>query len=336
MRDHGHRVPRPVSCRKPSAPPRSPASPPTAASPSISRRTRSTSSTRPKTRSIASTQTAAPRTSAALGSNAIDGEGSGDETPQVGLSIPSSRKESQIAIDESGTATDGDIYVAGGSAHRVDIFSSEGEYKGQLTEYSGGALGETCGVAVDGSGNVYVGDYSHGVHVYEPAANPPVNGDNTATFTTAANPCTMAAGTGATEGFLFVDRYNGELLKLDAATGEVKYTLASGASTVSVDPSSGHIFSARNTGGSSTIDEYDASGASEASLVSSFKPGGTAEGVAANGASEEVYVSRSGTENVEVYGATKVIPDVDHRSTHLQHRRAGPPSPARSTPTGSN
>ena len=246
----------------------------------------------------------------ALGSNAIDGEGSGDETPQLGLSIPSSRKESQIAIDESGTATDGDIYVAGGSAHRVDIFSSEGEYKGQLTEYSGGALGETCGVAVDGSGNVYVGDYSHGVHVYEPAANPPVNGDNTATFTTAANPCTMAAGTGATEGFLFVDRYNGELLKLDAATGEVKYTIASGASTVSVDPSSGHIFSARNTGGSSTIDEYDASGASEASLVSSFKPGGTAEGVAANGASEEVYVSRSGTENVEVYGATKVIPDV--------------------------
>ena len=120
----------------------------------------------------------------------------------------------------------------------------------------------------------------------------------------------MAAGTGATEGFLFVDRYNGELLKLDAATGEVKYTLATGASTVSVDPSNSHIFSARNTGGSSTIDEYDASGATEATLVSSFKPGGTAEGVAANGASEEVYVSRSGTENVEVYGAAKVIPDV--------------------------
>ena len=246
----------------------------------------------------------------ALGSNAIDGEGSGDETPQVGLSIPSSRKESQIAIDESGTATDGDIYVAGGSAHRVDIFDSAGEYKGQLTEYSGGALGETCGVAVDGSGNVYVGDYSHGVHVYEPAANPPVNGDNSATFTTAANPCTLAAGAGASEGFLFVDRYNGELKKLDAATGEVKYTLASGGSTVSVDPSSGHVFSARNTGGSSTIDEYDASGASEASLVSSFKPGSTAEGVAANGASEEVYVSRSGTENVEVYGAAKLVPDV--------------------------
>ena len=246
----------------------------------------------------------------ALGSNAIDGEGSGDETPQVGLSIPSSRKESQIAIDESGTATDGDIYVAGGSAHRIDIFSSEGEYKGQLTEYSGGALGETCGVAVDGSGNVYVGDNSHGVHVYEPAANPPVNGDNTATYTTAANPCTLAAGSGATAGFLFVDRFNGELKKLDAATGEVKYTLATGASTVSVDPTTGHVFSARNTGGSSTIDEYDASGATEASLVSSFKPGSTAEGVAANGASKEVYVSRSGTENVEVYGGAAIVPDV--------------------------
>ena len=246
----------------------------------------------------------------ALGSNAIDGEGTGDETPQVGLSIPSNRKESQIAIDESGTATDGDIYVAGGSAHRVDIFSSAGEYKGQLTEYSGGALGETCGVAVDGSGNVYVGDYNHGVHVYEPAANPPVNGDNSATYTTAANPCTMAAGAGATEGFLFVDRYNGELLKLDAATGEVKYAITTGASTVSVDPATGHVFVARNTGTSSQVDEYDASGAGSATLVSAFKPGSTAEGVAANGASEEVYVSRSGTENVSVYGAAKVVPDV--------------------------
>ena len=235
----------------------------------------------------------------ALGSNVIGG-----------LSIPSSRKESQIAIDESGTATDGNIYVAGGSAHRIDIFNSEGEYEGQLTEYSGGALGETCGVAVDGSGNVYVGDYSHGVHVYEPTANPPVNGDNSATYTTAANPCTLAAGAGATAGFLFVDRYNGELLKLDAATGEAKYTIATGASTVSVDPSNGHVFSARNTGGSSTVDEYDASGATEASLVSSFKPGSTTEGVAANGAAEEVYVARSSTENVEVYGAAKVVPDI--------------------------
>ena len=71
-------------------------------------------------------------------------------------------------------------------------------------------------------------------------------------------------------------------------------------------------------------------------LVSSFKPGSTAEGVAANGASEEVYVSRSATENVEVYGATKVIPDVVTEAPVLQHRRAAPPSPARSTPTGSN
>ena len=94
----------------------------------------------------------------------------------------------------------------------------------------------------------------------------------------------MAAGAGATEGSLFVERYNGELLKLDAATGESKYQLASGASTVSVDPTTGDVFSARNTGGSSTIDEYDASGATEASLASSFEPGGTAEG-----ASEEVY-----------------------------------------------
>jgi hypothetical protein len=48
-----------------------------------------------------------------LGTNAIDGRGAGDLTPQSGLGF-ASPGESQIAVDNSGGATDGNIYVTQG------------------------------------------------------------------------------------------------------------------------------------------------------------------------------------------------------------------------------
>ena len=250
----------------------------------------------------------------ALGSNEIDGEGTGDETPLGHLAFESNRQREQVAIDESGEASDGNVYVTQAAKDVVDIFNGAGEYLGALSESTeGGAFGEPCGVAVDGEGTVYVGDRGDNrIHVFDPAGAVPVNGDSAATsFATLVDPCTMAAGAGATEGFLFVARSTAATLsKLDSTSGELKYEIASGASTVSVDPTTGHVFAARNTGSSSTVDEYDASGATEASLVSSFKPGSTVEGIALSSAAEEVYVARSSTENVEVYGPAKVAPDV--------------------------
>jgi hypothetical protein len=246
----------------------------------------------------------------ALASNAIDGAGGADTTPQGSLSFGTATRV-QIALDESGTATDGDIYVAQASTKLVDVFDSTGTYKGQLTESSEGLLGEICGVAVDSAGALYLGDIGGKVRKYVPAANPPVNGDNTANFATVASPCQIAAGTGATAGFIFVNRSTGELLKVDSATGEVKYTLGSVTHrTVYVNPASGHVYAPRQTGESSEVVEYDASGAGSATTVSAFKPGSTIEGVAVRESSGDVYLTRSGQTKVQVYGPTVTQPDV--------------------------
>ncbi|HZK15907.1 MAG TPA: hypothetical protein VFC52_04910 [Solirubrobacterales bacterium] len=249
----------------------------------------------------------------ALGSNAIDGAGTGDETPQEGLSFSFNDEREQIAIDESGEASDGNLYLTQAGSDVVDIFNPEGEYLGQLSESTeGGEFGEPCGVAVDGEGTVYVGDRGDDlIHVFDPAAAVPVNGDSAAeSIATLSNPCSLAAGTGATAGFLFANQSSGSAHKLDAATGEVKYEIATSVNTLSVDPGTGHVFIAKSCCSSSAVEEYDASGAAEASLVSSFKPGSTVEGVAANSAEEQVYVARSSTEEVEVYGPAAIVPDV--------------------------
>ncbi|HEU4906612.1 MAG TPA: hypothetical protein VFT19_10945, partial [Solirubrobacterales bacterium] len=250
----------------------------------------------------------------ALGSNVIDGEGAEDETAHGHLVFSSERQAEQVAIDESGEATDGNIYVTQSALDVIDIFNAEGEYLGQLSESTaGGAFGEPCGVAVDSEGTIYVGDRGDDmIHVFDPAANPPVNGDITASYATLTNPCGIAAGTGASAGFLFVNRtgFGAQVSKLDAASGELKYQLGGGGSALTVDPGTGHLFIAKNTGSSSVVEELDVSGASEASLVSSFKPGSTVEGVAVNSAEEQVYVSRASTENVEVFGPPAIVPDV--------------------------
>jgi hypothetical protein len=253
-----------------------------------------------------------PANFSALGTNAIDGEGSGppctppsdqcDGTPENGLSFGSAY-EVQVAVDNSGGATDGDIYVT--SAGLIDIFSSEGEYLGQLTASSEGGFGDACGVAVDPDGDVYVGDYENpvtgegGVHVFDPAANPPVEADNTANFATPF-PCTLAAGAGPSAGYIFVAAFDEEVTKLDATTGAEEYVVSPGQNTtVSVDPASGHVFVATGE----EVKEFDASGASSATEVSAIAPAeGAFNGVAVNEETGNVYVTREGSSQVEVYG----------------------------------
>ncbi len=159
----------------------------------------------------------------ALATNVIDGKGGEDATPQVGLSFPQPAVD-QIAVDNSGGLTNGDIYVAQFFSKVVDVFAPSGKYLGQLTASSEGGFGEICGVAVDPAGALYADDFSGKIHKFTPAANPVVNADSSANFATVTEPCTLAAGAGPTAGSLFVSESifapgGGDLFKLDAATG---------------------------------------------------------------------------------------------------------------------
>jgi hypothetical protein len=229
----------------------------------------------------------------ALGTNVIDGS----ETPQGELSFGVAA-EVQIAIDNSGGENDGNIYIPQTSALAVDIFSADGEYLGQLTESSEGAFSSPCGVGVDPLGNVYVGDFGIGIHKFEPAANPPVNGDSAANLSF-PNTCTLAAGSGATNGFIFPAHFVGSIVKLDSTTGAEEYEVpASSTRTVSVDPATGHVFAA----GKEEITEFDASGTASASIVSTTILTGAAQGVAIDESTGKVYVTLANSVNVKVFG----------------------------------
>lgn len=263
----------------------------------------------------------------ALGTNVIDGKGTQpctppsvecDATPQgeilKNIGEPNGVKELQVAIDESGDATDGDIYVTDPGNHVLDVFAPSGTYLGQLTEFKEGPLaegaskplGEPCGVAVDDTGDVYVGDFSSEdlIHKYSPA------GANVANFNSllgTSSPCTLALGSGPTAGFVFVDRLNGELFKLDAGTGELKYKIADANTTVAVDPASGHVFT--TTG--KEVREYDASGATAPTEpLSSILLAQDARGVAVNETTGRIFITRGGSTQVEVWSPAITVPKV--------------------------
>ncbi len=245
-----------------------------------------------------------PDNFSALGTNVIDGQGGPDTTPQNGLEF-GGVSESQIAVDNSGTTTDGNIYVTQGFPNLINVFSSTGAYLGQLTAAGATDFSESCGVAVDSAGAVYVGDSSAGIHKFVPAANPPLNADHTSTFTTTTQPCTLAAGAGATAGFLFPAQYEGPVSKIDSATGELKYTVAPGFhTTVTVNPANGHVYAA-----SGSVEEFDASGAVSATAVTTTTVEGSSKGLAVRGSSGDIYYGVS--DKIQVLsGAVSTSPDV--------------------------
>jgi hypothetical protein len=269
-----------------------------------------------------------PANFSGLGTNVIDarkgpgGKACGEEAASCdvptlpageGLVFSSQAKEAQVTVDESGGATAGDIYVTQAHSHLVDVFSPTGAYLGQLTEYfkkpatkeEPAGLSETCGVGVDGSGDVFLGDYGHGVQVYKPSANPVKNADNVADFTSTLQVCTLAFGAGPTSGFLFATRFAGELFKLNESTGVKEYEISKGDTTVTVDPKTGHVVAAAG----SEVQEFDASGASSATLLHSQAAGGAVNGVSVSGSSGDLYLSRAEDPRVDVYGPVVKMPD---------------------------
>ncbi len=245
-----------------------------------------------------------PANFSALGTNTIDGIGPGDETPQGGLGF-GGPSEVQVAVDDSGTATDGNIYLTQSFANVLDVFAPSGAYLGQLSAAGATPFGFLCGVAVGPGGALYVGDYSNGVHKFAPSANPPLATDHTATFTSVANPCALAVGAGPSAGSLFATTYVGDVSKLDATTGALQYVVSAGANTtISLDPASGHLLAVQGQ----TVSEYDASG-SEALQVASFTAPREVLGLAIDGPSQDLYLARGGNPNLETYGPVVTVPD---------------------------
>jgi hypothetical protein len=261
----------------------------------------------------------------ALGSNAIDGKAGADQTPQGGLEVGGSLAQ-EIAIDNSGGPTDGDIYITQPAKRLVDIFSAEGRYLGQLTATRNGALKEPDGVAVDPDGDVYlsasevVGTH-YGIAKFVPSANPPVNSDNTALFPLEHYETLvhLVAGLGSSAGSLFVsathhtteDVFTPETLKMNEETGEFTEFAKGFRGTATIDPLTGNPILQSNTN-QTEASEFDGSGPTAGSPLSILRVEGhgpSVGGIAANG-SEVFAVTGPADPRVFAYGEPAVVATV--------------------------
>ena len=296
-----------------------------------------------------------PAPFAALGSNTIDGKegpkpcaeepASCDKTPENGIHIDNGVRggSAHIAVDNSGDITDGNIYITQSNQNLVDIFSSEGRYLGQLTELNVPNFGfadfnNPCGVAVDSSGAVYVSGsvpvsnlgLGEMIAKFVPTANPPVNTDNTAYFSTPSGRgnCDIALGAGPTANWIFaaLDNTssgipNESIDKVNKETGESQYFFAESEGLLgvaTVDPSSGRLIVAGRSSISAGVQregealEFDASGSSGAAQTARLVSNGKKqiEGIAADNSGNVYIALGSGNPKIDVYGPPGIVPTV--------------------------
>jgi hypothetical protein len=240
--------------------------------------------------------------SALAGSNVIDGAGGADKVtsgPEEILSTEGISNEAQISIAPPGSAggTAGDIYVTDAFNGRIVVFAPSGAYLAQeaIASYP-------CGVSIGPDGSVYVGDYegaNAGVNKLTPTAPGTFTEAPGSPFAASA-PCNVAAGYGSSAGSVFYGAVGGKIVKLDASTGAEDYEVGvPGAAygVLSVDATTGYLYVA-NQG---RVREFDASGATEATEVSSTPLPFSPRDIGVNGISGNLYVSPLVGSTLDVY-----------------------------------
>lgn len=234
--------------------------------------------------------TGAPANFSALGTSVIEGVGS------LG------KGENQVAVDNSAGPANGDIYIANGS--HVGIYAADGSSLGELGEGPSQPWGEPCGVAVDSSGNVYVGLYPGHVNRYAPSASPVVSGDYNGTLSNVGEICNVAADASGSV-YADVSWANGAVKKYGALQFSELEIDAEGSlltergSAVAVDLSSDDVY----IDNGAEVVEYSSAGeplATAAEYGANRISGSSA--VAIDSANNLLYIADNGHGRVDLFG----------------------------------
>lgn len=223
--------------------------------------------------------------------------------------------DGDIAIDNSGTSSQGQIY-AFSEGQALHGFAPSGvEFGGP--NFPIPPLGDMCGAAVDPQGNIWWSDYYSGLHGFS-SGGASLNQTRVSVFGNCHLAIDPSQPPSPTSGYFYVAHWNGPVVAYDAS-GNQKYTLDSGANFgIAVDPSNGHIY--LDHGGS--IGEYapsttDTPGALLGTIGAPDPAHGFggmcsgSRGVAVDDASGNVYVADCQT-RIDVFGpgVDIVIPTV--------------------------
>jgi hypothetical protein len=259
-----------------------------------------------------------PAPFAALGTNVIDGKeangkpcakepASCDQTPQNGLEI-GLEGSNQIAIDESGGPTNGDIYLSEENSKLIDIFAADGKYLGQLTEAGKREFGAVSGVVVDRTGAIYVSnDFT--VDKFVPSANPATNTDLATTLEMSPGHFAgvLALGSGPTADSLFTISESqgvGHIIQLNKETGQQESEFGDQAfRAIAVDPNTGNVLIGSGS-------EYEVPEGSQPVKVSRLLPNREIRASAINSASEVLVIEGVGPSTISAYGTPAVVPTV--------------------------
>ncbi len=219
-------------------------------------------------------------------------------TSSGAFSFDSSGSAAEVAVDNSGGPADGDLYVTDSNNASVDVFAPDGSFLGGVDPSIAApqAGGEPCGVAVDPSGNVYVGHFSGHVDRYSPIDGNPADDIFTGQLENVGAICQVAANAA---GDVYVDtwpsgplrEYEPSQFGLEAPTGT---EIDSSAYDVAVDPANEHVFVDEQT----QIAEFEPSGSL---LAPPFGALGESRGVGVNGSSGDVYVSDRTSAKVDLF-----------------------------------
>jgi hypothetical protein len=209
--------------------------------------------------------------------------------------------ENELAVDNSAGPAKGDIYVATNNGV-IKVIGSDGKALGTIGNEAPAPWGEACGVAVDPSGNVYVGIYQGDVNKYVPKANPATSRDYASSIGGAGQPCNIAVDSA---GSVFADKWKeGPVTSFSAS--EFGSLSASGSvvdakgSTLAVDPATDDVYV--DEGGQ--VSQFGPHGEPFQEPIAAFALSGAggSYGIAVNGTSGDIYVS-DGLGHVSVFGS---------------------------------
>jgi hypothetical protein len=245
-------------------------------------------------------------------------EVTGIETPAGAFSFLGSGPVG-VAIDES----EGLLYVADVGHEVIDKFKLEGGVYRYACQFTGfGNVGDGCmpnllthetspsapftragGVAVDAHGNVYVSDFGGAVYEFNSAGE-----DVRQATIPSGSPAGLAVDS---DGIVYVQDFQGPVYKLTLnISNEFEATEVDSEESraVTVAPITNDVF----------IDHFEyiviresAQGKHTGAVVGELHPSElSSEGVAVDGASQELYISNKLTESIEVFKLTRV-PDIE-------------------------